>query len=213
MAEQILEKLFESVPKVRLLRLFMRNPDVYFSFPEIYKRSQVKPRAAKKELAKLLKIGIAKTKIGYIREEIRRKSRSKKTPKVIIKTKKARVYYADSRFELLDELRALVTKSAVASRQKLIKQIRGLGKMKLAIISGAFLNSDNSRTDLLIVGDHIKKKKLDNFLAEIESELGKSLRYTSMDTKEFKYRLDMYDRFLRDILEYPHKKLINTLRI
>ena len=120
------------------------------------------------------------------------------------------------RDRLLPELRDLVSKASVITHGGLLRQIRGLGNVKLCVISGIFLNSngsDNSRTDLLLVGDRIKKGKLDNFLAGIESGLGKTLRYTLMDTEEFKYRLDMYDRFLRDILEYPHEKLINKLRI
>ena len=52
-----------------------------------------------------------------------------------------------------------------------------------------------------------------NFLIRTESELGKSVQHTLMDTEEFRYRLDMYDRFLRDILEYPHEKLINKFDI
>ena len=85
--------------------------------------------------------------------------------------------------------------------------------MKLAVLSGVFINSDNARTDLLIVGDDVKKRALENFLGHTESDLGRPIQYTLMDTEEFRYRMDMYDRFLRDILEYPHAKLINRLDI
>ena len=127
--------------------------------------------------------------------------------------KKAVIFQVNSDFPLLSELHDLVIKSSVASRKKLLQQIKSLGRVKLAVLSGVFINSDNARTDLLIVGDDIKKSKLENFLARTESELGKSVHHTLMDTDEFRYRLDMYDRFLRDILEYPHEKLINRLEI
>lgn len=215
--EQILEKLFESVPKVRLLKLFMRNAEGQFTFPEITKRSQLRTQSARKELNKLLKWEIIKTKVVPLKYEIIKGGKSrKKLPKIIVKTRKTRVFYSNPEFKLLSELRDLISKASVATRGKLLKQIRSLGNVKLCLISGTFLNSnggDNSRTDLLLVGDHIKRGKLDNFLASTESELGKTLRYTLMDTEEFKYRLDMYDRFLRDILEYPHEKLINKMRI
>ncbi|QQG45633.1 MAG: hypothetical protein HYW89_01795 [Candidatus Sungiibacteriota bacterium] len=212
--EQVLEKLFESVPRVRLLRLFMRNPEAEFTFPDIVKRSQLRSRALRVELKKLLKIGLIKKKRAILRYEIVRKSRSrKKPPKIIIKTKRTQVFLTNQDFPFLKELQDLIIRATAASRKKLIRQIKGLGKIKLAVLSGIFINSDNSRTDLLIVGDGIKKSLMEKFLEQVESELGRSLQYTVMDTAEFKYRLDMYDRFLRDILEYPHDKLINKLHV
>lgn len=215
--EQILEKLFESVPKVRLLRLFMRNAESQFSFVEILTRSQLRSTQARKELKKLLKWGVAKTKIVPLKYEIGRKGRSrKKPPKIVIKTKRTRIFYANPDFKLLPELRDLISKASVAERGKLLRRMKSLGNVKLCVISGLFLNSngnDSSRTDLLLVGDNIKRRKLDSFLSQVESELGKAIRYTVMETDEFKYRLDMYDRFLRDILEHPHDKLINRLRV
>jgi len=34
-----------------------------------------------------------------------------------------------------------------------------------------------------------------------------------MNVQDFKYRKDMFDRFVLDILEFPHRKLINKLKI
>ena len=215
--EHILEKLFESVAKVRLLRLFSRNPEIQFSFFEVVKRSQLRPIQVRKELKKLLKLGILKTKTVPLKYEIKKKGRSrKKPPKIIIKTKRTKVFFANPDFKLLPELRDLMSKASVASRSKLLRQVKSLGNVKLCILAGVLLESnggDNSRVDLVVVGDRIKRKRLDSFLSQLESELGKSLRYTLMDTDEFRYRLDMYDRFLRDILEYKHEKLINRLRV
>lgn len=213
--ENILEKLFESVPRARILRLFMQNRSGFFTFPEITKRTKVRPAAAKKELVKLMKIGVIKRKVAAFREEIVKKARSKKKPSPIrIKLRKAKVYYANPAFRFLPELSDLVVKASAASRKKLLRQVKRLGNVKLAVLSGVFVqNNGNSRADILIVGDGLKKRKLDNFFSQLESEMGKTLSYTIMDTNEFKYRLDMYDRFLRDILEYPHDKLINKLRV
>lgn len=212
--EQVLEKLFESIPKVRILRIFMQNADRFFTFPEITERSRVKVRQARKEVSKLLKIGILKRKKARIKYEIRGKSREKgRKPSVIFKTKKAEVFYANPGFKLLAELRELVIKSSVASRKKILQQIKGLGKVKLAILSGIFLHNENARTDLFIVGDAIKRGRLEHFLSQLESDLGRSINYTCMDTAEFKYRLNMYDRFLRDLLENNNEKLINKFHI
>ncbi len=206
--ENLLEKLFESVSKVRVLRLFMQNPEHIFTFPELVKRANLNSQVAKKELQKLIKISLVELKIVRIKPE-----RVLKKGKKTVQAKKTKAYCVNPEFGLIDELHNLVTKSSVTSRSKLSQRIKKIGNVKLAIIAGIFLNKNDTRADLLLVCDNIKKGMLENFLHQTESELGKHLRYTVMDTKEFKYRLDMYDRFLRDVLEYPHEKLINRLNI
>jgi len=211
----LLEKLFESVPKVRILRVCMRNPDTSFTIEDLASRSQLKRGVVKRELAKLIKIRAIETGIVKISKEIKQKiGRGKKAKvKITMKSKKARVYFANKHFTLFTELQNLVTKSSVASKKEITNKIRTLGNVKLALVSGVFTNNENARTDLLIVGDRIKPGKINSFLSKIESDIGKSIHYTLMDTSEFKYRMDMYDRFLRDILEFPHEKLINKVNI
>ena len=209
--DQLLEKLFESIPKVRLLRLFMQNPDTQFTFPQIVDRTRVSPTSTRSELGKLERIRLIKEKESTIRlDPLKHPFSKKKNP---IRTKSIMTYFVNPDFPFLSELRDLVIKSSVASRKRLVSQIKALGRVKLAVISGVFINNDRARTDLLIVGDDIGRKRVENFLAQVESELGKSVSYTLMDLDEFKYRMNMYDRFLRDILEFPHEKLINKVNI
>lgn len=210
--EQFLEKLFESVPKVRILRLFMQNPELFFTFREITQRSRIKPSLAKTQLKKFIKIGLIKQKTGNVQREL--KINRGNEQKTILKSHKTQFYGVDPKFDFLKELKDLIIKSSITSKKKLLKYIKNLGNVKLAVISGVFMkNNSASRTDLLIVGDNITRIKIENFLSKIESEIGKSIHYTLMDMDEFKYRINMYDRFLRDTLEYPHEKLINKIGI
>ena len=186
----------------------MQNPEYNFIFSELVKRTNLNSGTVKKELKKLLNIDLIKTKIVRIKPE-QVSSKDKKS----IRVKKIKIYYINPSFELLKELHDLIIKSSITSKTKLSQRLKKLGRIKLAIISGILINRDDSRADLLVVGDNIKKGALDSFLHQTESELGKHLQYTIMDTKEFKYRLDMYDRFLRDVLEGPHEKLINRSNI
>ena len=96
------------------------------------------------------------------------------------------------------------------------RRINRLGKIKLAVISGIFINKDNPDpliADLLMVGDYIDSRKLRSFLKSLEAEVGKEIKYSVMDKEEFQYRLAMFDRFIRVLLESPHEKLINRLGI
>ena len=207
--EQILEKLFNSVPKARVLRIFMQNPDQSFTFDMIVLKSNVKNIQARKEIHRLLKLGVILEKKTTIKKEIP----VRKGKKGAVKTVRTEIYSANQDFEIFQELRNLIIKSSVASKKSLLQKLKKLGRIRLAMVAGTLINNDRGRTDLLLVADDITKGKLERFLSELESEVGKQIHYTLMTKDEFTYRINMYDRFLRDILESPHEKLINRLNI
>mgnify|MGYP001572788160 FL=1 len=212
--DTILQTLFESLAKIRLLRLFLQNPERDFTLQDIEQLTQIKRGSFLRDLHKLIKAGLVKEKPGIVREEKKENTRTKKKQKHRgQKPKKILFYSVNAEFPVFSELYDLIIKSSTASRKKLLEHIKRLGKIRLAILSGIFLNDETSRLDLMIVGDDIKKRSLERFLAATESELGKTLRYTIMDTDEFRYRMNMYDRFLRDLLERNHEKLINKLNV
>jgi len=191
MSKEILEQLFDSPVKVKLLKLFLRNTDESFQLKEIVRRVKSDTYACRRQLAKLESINLLSTRLKD----------------------KNKVYFINTDFDFYNELRTLVLKSSPASKEKILSRLRSLGKVKLTILSGIFLNAENSRVDLLVVADNIKKAKLSNFLRDLEAEVGKEIDYVVFSTADFNYRYDMFDRFLRDVLEKPHEKLINKLKI
>ena len=199
MSEQILEHLFDSPVKVSLLKLFLRNPDRFFSLDEIISKTQASPRIARRQVKNLESIHFLKFK----KVKTNRK-----------KNIKGGIYFSvNQKFAFFNELRTLVLKSSSASKEKMLKKISKLGRIRLALVSGILLDSESgSRVDLFLVGDDISERSLKRFLAEMEAEMGKEIQYASMDTKEFEYRYHMFDRFVHDILEKPHEKLINKIR-
>ncbi|MBU1102052.1 hypothetical protein KJ853_00130 [Patescibacteria group bacterium] len=198
MPEQILEHLFESPVKLKLLKLFLRNPQKHFLLAEIVKRTQANKRIVRRQLRGLETIGLLQQK----------KVKGNRKKQI-----KGGLYFSvNPNFDFYNELQILILKSSPTSKGKMLKKILRLGRIKMALIAGVFLNASNYRVDLFIVGDNISHKRLMNFLAEMESEVGKEIEYAAMDTKEFDYRYHMFDRFVRDILEKPHEKLINKIR-
>ncbi len=126
------------------------------------------------------------------------------------------IYALNTDFEFFYELRDLISKSSPAEKDKMVDRLNKIGRIKLAIISGIFINKENLDpliTDLLVVGDDIDRRKLRAFLKATEAEVGKEIRFTVMDKDEFQYRMAMFDRFIRVLLEAPHEKLINRLGI
>lgn len=204
MENQILEKLFDSPAKVRLLKLFLRNDSAFFSAEDIVSKIHIGARHARKEVEKLNDINFFKIKTV----KIKIKHNFKKT-----KLKKVIVYGVNHDFVFYPELKNLVSKSNPASEYNLKNGIQKIGKIKLVILSGLFINSESSRIDLVVVGEGISPKKLERFLSNLEAEVGKDIRYVVLTSEEFNYRLSMFDRFLRDVLDYPHKKIINKLKV
>jgi len=191
MHEHILEKLFESPAKTRLLKLFLRNPEVHFAMAEIRARTQLEHKAIRKNVL-LLK------DVGFIKSTTR---------------KKEKAFSINSKFPFFDELSSLVLKSSPASKKKMLVRMRALGRVKLAVLSGIFVdeNPGARRVDLLIVGDAISERKLNNFMKSLEAEAGTEISYTLLDTEEFLYRYKMFDKFVHDILEKPHEKMIDKI--
>jgi len=186
-----IDVLFDSPVRVRVLKLFLYNPETSFE---------------PKTISKILNIGSA-----IANKHLRGLKEVKLIDQKTIKSKK--VFKTNPDFYFYNELKELVLKANPASKEKLIKRILSLGKIRLAIISGIFMNFDGARADLMIVGDDVKPAKFNKFLKDLEAEVGKEINCALMTVKEFYYRYNMYDRFVRDILDFKHEKLINKLKI
>lgn len=190
----ILAKLFGSVDRLKIVRLFLLNPDEVLTSKNISQRAKSKSASVRKEINLLFGVGL-----------IRKKSAK-------INNKKVAGWSLNNSFSLLVPLRELVLDISPVSRTELLKKMAKTGKIKLVILAGIFIQED-SRVDILIVGDKICKNILERVLKEIEAEVGKELAYAVFSVKDFTYRLNIYDKFIRDILDYPHQKILNKLGV
>lgn len=211
-----LSKLFGSVARVKIMRLFLLNSETVFTKLDIKSKSQVTSEMLAKELARLKSVGLIRQK-SFL-EKVTQKTKVKvkkgaKVKKAIVKKKRVNGWQLDGAFLYLDALRSLLTDKESLGKGTLVKRFKNVGKIKLLIVSGAFIQDDQSRVDILIVGDALKKNSFSSALRTLESEIGCELRYAFFKTDDFLYRLGLYDKFIRDILDYPHEKLINKLNI
>ena len=116
-------------------------------------------------------------------------------------TERSKYYKLNLRFFLFEELKALLVKAKVLEEQSFIDDIlkRG-GNIKLFLLSGSFVGDDDAPTDMLIVGD-VKNSVLSRQIRDLEKFLGRQLRYTIMEEKEFLDRREIGDKFLYSIFE------------
>jgi hypothetical protein len=189
---ETLSKLFGSENKVKIMRLFLFNPESVFNIKDIAGRTKSDSAKVRREMHLLEKSGLIKRR-------------------TFVKNKTGQCYSLDTRFAYLVPLQNFLINTEPLHPKEIISKINRLGTMKLIIVAGVFIQQPESRVDILIVGDNVKKAGLENTMKLFESEIGKELKYAYFTTEDFRYRLSMSDKLTRDILDYPHKKVLNKL--
>lgn len=196
---EILEKLFGSGAKVKLIRMFVFNPGDMYDMELITDRTRLNRNIARKEIKTLEDICLVKKK-SIVKQE--GKTKKRKT-----------VWYLNENFSYLKALHTFLLAIGPLHSDDIIKRVSKAGKIKLLIISGVFIQESESRVDMLVVGDNLKKGPLETAIKSIEAEIGSELKYSSFATADFEYRLRMFDKLVRDILDYPHRKLIDKMNV
>lgn len=199
---EALEKLFGGASIVKILRLFLMNPDEIIEKKDVQKRAKVVAVSTAAELKMLEEIGLIKQRSFF---------KDKKYKSGKIKKVREKGFIVDKNHKLFLPLQSLMIKNTPMSSGAMIKKLSKHGKVNLVVISGIFIQDPDSRVDLLVVGDSIKERSMRNTISIIESEIGKSIRYAIFETEDFKYRLGVYDRLIRDILDYPHQVILDKI--
>ncbi|OGZ44635.1 MAG: hypothetical protein A3C84_04735 [Candidatus Ryanbacteria bacterium RIFCSPHIGHO2_02_FULL_48_12] len=198
-----LEKLLGPA-RIKLVRLFFLNPESVFAPKDIVRRAQLNPTQVRKEIALLMEVDFIKK--ASVQMVVSSSTKGKKLQK-----KRINGFALNPLFSLLEELRNLALSAAPISKQALVERLRRVGRVKLVVLAGIFIKDPSSRIDMLVVGDVFNKSGVERIMKSMEADIGKELAYALMDTKEFKYRFGMYDKFVRDIMDYPHEVLLDKL--
>jgi hypothetical protein len=205
---ETLGKIFGSNHRVKIMRLFLFNEELAIDIDDIVKRTRIKKTDTRKELGMLTKIGFLQKKIFV--KKIEKKS-IKKNTEPEFKTTKVQGWVLNRTFELVRPLQLLLLESELIEEKDIVTRVKKSGTIKLLVLSGNFIGDDNRAVDILVVGNNLKRDVLNREMAIIESEIGKEISYAYFDQKEFEYRMSMYDKLIRDILENDHKKLVNKI--
>jgi len=121
-------------------------------------------------------------------------------------------YTLNADFEYLTVLQNLLL-NAPARAKDIYGRIRTAGTVKLIIVAGVFMGEWEGRLDVFVVGDRIKERVLRTRMRKLESEIGRDLRYALLGSEDFAYRLNMNDKLVRDIMDYPHRIVFDRLNI
>ena len=177
----MLNELFSSGARVKILKLFLLNPKNKYYQREIALMTKLPIRAVQREAAKLKKIGIfEKSEDGN------------------------RTYYnINPGCPIIPELKSLFIKTAAIG--DLIKEYlkREKSKIKIAFIYGSYAKQKEelaSDIDLFVVGS-INAKDLSSITSKIGREIGRELNYIIYSEEEFKKKKN--NQFISNILKEP----------
>ena len=135
----------------------------------------------KNELADLIKQGLVKT----------------------LTKNKVTYYLVNSKHKTLLELKQSLLKNQKRFDDELFFAVHRLGEVKAAFLSGLFTGHPELPVDILIVGKP-NLHKLDEFLVNAKKMMGQEINYSVMTEDEFVIRRDTFDRFIKDVFDYPH---------
>jgi hypothetical protein len=126
-------------------------------------------------------------------------------------SKKNKKYFLlNEKYKLLPAISAALLKNMPKYQDELFLAIRNLGKIKAAFLSGIFTGYANLPVDILLVGK-VNLKKLDEFLKRLELMMGQEINYSIMTEDEFLLRRNTFDRFIKDIFDYKHLVVVDSL--
>lgn len=189
----MIDQLFGSKTRVKLLHLFMNNPNRSFYVREITRKIGEQINSVRRELSNMLSIGIISSD-----------------------TAENKLYYeVNQKYPHYKALRSIFTNTpqdeadSTSKDNDMIKKLRALGSVELAIFTGSFSRDQSAGVDVVVIGD-INKTKLNNFIEELEKEESREILYTSMSLKDFQYRRDVKDRFISGVLNSKKTILINN---
>jgi len=190
----MIDALFGSKTRVKLLHLFLNNPGKAFYVREITRLIEEQINSVRRELANMLEVGIITSDSA--------------DHKLYYEINQRYEYYVPFRAIFTDEHIKTGNNSTVAAEswRKSVKEITGV---RLAILAGVLVKDSTSSIDLLLVGD-IPSLKLKNMMKQIEKAEGRELNYTVLSYDEFYYRLSVHDRFITEILHGQHSVLFDS---
>jgi predicted transcriptional regulator len=188
----MIEQLFGSKTRVKLLQLFYSNPNRSFYVREITRKIDEQINSVRRELGNLLSIGIITSD----------------------NTNNKLYYEVNQKYEYYRPLQEIfgggvkATIKATADSDEPAHDLKAIGHVELAVFTGQFTRDDSVSVDFLVVGD-VNPNALQKYVDELEAQENKSIRYTVMSPADFRYRQQIRDRFAVSIQQAKKQVLVD----
>lgn len=192
--DKSIEALFGSKTRVKLLNLFLNNPEKTFYVREITRLIDEQVNSVRRELKNL--------------EDIKAVNSATEDRKLF--------YGINQRFKYYIPLRAIFA-GIDAGKESIIKEKEQGWKyntsdidkdLGILIISGVLVKGSESDIDMILVGNN-SKKQLSDWAKNIEKQEGRDLNYVILSMEEFYYRYTSSDVFINGIFQNEHRIIVD----
>ncbi len=181
----MLERLFTSKSRVRILEQVLLNPDAEYHIRKLSRVVGVSPVQAQKELSNLQSLGLLK---------------SRREGNMVL-------YRSERRSPIWDDLKRIFLKTE--SVGQVIRE--GMGNdcsegIKYAAIYGSVARGTETATsdvDMLVVGDNVNEDSVLYSIAKIEKNIGREINISIWTEKEFRQKSSERIPLIREILKTP----------
>ena len=192
----MIDALFGSKTRVKLLHLFLNNPGQSFYVREITRKIDEQINSVRRELSNMLDVGV-----------------------ITSDSADNKLYYqVDQRYDYYVPLRAIfgdnvdqshmVAASSVGAAEEYSVALRAIPALTLAMLAGVLVKGSNSKIDVLLVGN-VSPAKVKTAIKVIEAGEGRDINYTVLSYDEFYYRLSVRDRFITEILNGKYAVVVD----
>lgn len=205
MKEDFLALFIDSSALARVLRIFIFDQSGVFTDMRIAKRAGVSLATAKLEIRVLSKLGIIKSRTIMVTPHVAKRAKNAKKSL----GKKEQVWFLDQGFRHLRALSSFVHEVSPAQYEVVLDALKRTGKLGVVVLSGTFLGDGTRPVDLLVAAENLSESRFETAVRRLEPMFGREIRYAAFSTPEFRYRLTVQDRLIRDTLDYPHTVLLD----
>lgn len=173
----MLNKIFGSKTRVKLLQLYFADPSKEYFVRELTRVLDEQINSIRRELDNLKKIGL-----------MRSKNRNRK-----------KYYHLNPNFLIFEELKNIITKTS-SNYGDLAVDLEHFGTLELLLVSGVFLGTKESPTDLLLIGE-LDRRELEGYIRKLERKFNRELKYALMTKEDYLFRKNCQDKFIKNVLE------------
>jgi DNA-binding transcriptional ArsR family regulator len=188
----MLEQLFGSRTRVKVLALLLNNSTRSYFVREITRKVDEQINSVRRELANLKAVGLVRSN-----------------------ARNGKIYFqANTKSDIFPDLKKIfgkVAKETVFENQ-IGEKLKDVGAVSYASLHGYFVQDASSPIDLFIVGN-IDKLKMKPLVRDLSEEMGHEVNFTVMTPEEFQERKMLFDRFLMEILSSQKIVVVDYLGI
>ena len=196
----MIDALFGSKTRVKLLYLFLSHPDEAFYVREITRVIDEQINSVRRELANMISVGV-----------------------VLSSSSDNKLYYRVNRdYEYFTQLHSIfsnnkeTTKPSVevshSSDSVLNSILLKVAGSKLIVTAGKLVEGSISDVDLLIAGS-VSASKMQPVIDSIERLKGCEINYALLSFEDFYYRLSVRDSFIINIINAKHIIIKDTEKV